>query len=188
MINTKLAKLYYYLVTQSSDIFVKEPTTLTIVADQEWVQLPADFFQANYVFGMDGDRRVELQRMDLGEMAKYNGDFAFDWRPSSDYFYRVVGRKLYLVPEDIQLDSIQLWYTATAPVLSIGADTLPFDLPPNWDECIINGVTGLVKLKDEADARPYFQLEEQCYAELALYSADRDVSRPNRVVDVRERR
>jgi hypothetical protein len=138
------------------------------------------------VFGLDGDTRIKLRQFNLHELSTESLTWGFEYDKTGVLRYRIMGRRMYLAPKDFELSSLELWYVPTCTKLEYDVDTVPFDLPEGWEECIVNGVAALIKLKEEADAGPYLNLEAQYYQELATYAADRDASRPSRIVDVEE--
>ena len=184
LINVKLAKLWNFLATQYTDMFVSAPTTLTVVSGQEWISLPSDFLMCVGLFGLDGDDRIKIKPFNMEDLSEQWDNWGFEYTNSEAFRYRIMGRRLYLMPDNIDLEEIELWYVTTAPKLESDADTLPFDLPAGWDECIVNGVAALVRIKEESDPTILLGLETQCYKELEQYAVQRDAARPGRVVDV----
>lgn len=186
LINTKLSKLWSFLTTQYTDMFVLPPVTIAVTSGTEYVQLPTDFLMAVGVFGLDGDERIKLSQFNIDELSSVRTV----WGAEAEFLevprYRIIGRRIYLSPRTFELTEIELWYVPTCTKLESDADLVPFDLPEGWEECIVNGVAALIKLKEEADASPYLQLESQYYQECATYAADRDASRPSKIVDIEE--
>jgi hypothetical protein len=91
---------------------------------------------------------------------------------------------MYIRPENPTIDSIELWYVPEVAKLENDYDTVSAYLPDGWEECIVNGVAALIKLKKEADATVYLGLESQYYTELATYASERDSGQPHRVRDI----
>lgn len=188
LINVKSSALWAHIATQFSDMLTLPPVQLTVTDDQEWVTLPQDFLYAVAIFGKVGTDRVRITRFNINDLATTRDPFS---RLTGEYTtdslsYRLMGRRLYIQPDNNNLDTIELWYIPTMPKFESDNDMMPADLPEGWDECVVNGVAALIKMKAELDPSPYIALERDWYASLSTFASDRDLGGVQRVTDSME--
>jgi hypothetical protein len=191
-INASYGELYDILVSRFEDYYLKSdpvtglPPTFTLSGGTYTYALPSDLYKLR---GLD----VQVSgATDWATIPRFN----FDERNSisrtvnrlqmglKSLSYRVIGSKLYVLPEDQAAGTYRLWYIPRLTKLAVDADDVAGTVM-DFEEYIIVDAAMKCLLKEESDVTVLMAVKEQLRQRILAMSANRDAGSPERVADVR---
>ncbi len=178
-LNQELAELHGRLTANEGQPHFRSQTTITVTAGTSLYGLPADFWKVHEITcTYDGIVRPMEPFMPHERAALQNTQIIYPYTFSPRY--RVQGDNLEILPANRNL-TVTLFYVRACPRVS-GADTI--DGFNGYEIAAIHGVCATVLEKEGSDFSFYSGMKDRIYRQIDVLAAQRDASRPERVVDV----
>jgi len=177
-INDSLSELHDVLVLRFSDWVVRR-WRFALVSNQEEYPLPADFYRLRALYLISSVDATAPSRTRLSQFMEEERDRAGDGEPK----YRIEDGVLCFAPPPTS-GAVELRYVYQAPVLVHDNDQVWGPLILGWIDYAV--VDAAIKCRDKGDL-PTDRLNGRkaaLYKRIEVAAADRDISSPQRVVDV----
>lgn len=140
---------FYALVDSTHEGYWDTDDTVTTVADQRYVALPASCWRVKGVDRLDGSDYIELRQVSVSDRNKFNS--------SSDtpQAYRLTARGIELYPTPETAYTLRVTFTPVAPALEEAAEREWYN---GWEEYVIEST--LMKL-DRREGKPLGERERE---------------------------
>jgi hypothetical protein len=183
-INNAIAELHDILIGTFEDYYLTLQT-ISVVAGTSSYALPADFYKALKVFGVNGSERYRLQRYQLDEAESFQDSLAPLARDVSDLSYRIMGANIRFLPTPNVGGSVELWYAPAATKLVGESDTLTVYAPVGWwEEFVALAAAIRLRVREESDASQLMALMAQLRQRIVSSAEERDSGEPQRITDL----
>jgi hypothetical protein len=182
-INDSYGELYDLLTASFEDYYLKSPVTFTLTQPANTYSLPSDFYKLR---GLD----FQLSSSDWTTVTQFNfAERNVRSRLLSRYTtgqrslsYRVMGSKLYLIPEEECSGTFRLWYVPKVTPLDLDADIMGDVL--DFAEYVIIDAAIKCLIKEESDISALMALKQKMELRVTTMAKSRNIDRPERVADV----
>ena len=182
-VNSELAALWDHLVTAYEDYAVKK-YPLTLNANQEEYNLPADFYKFRKVFPvLPNGRAAPLRKFDLEEMGAETSEVLIVGTEVRQLRYRVMGNRLIFHPEPAAAATVQVWYIPQYQPISNDQDLIDFRFPNGWEDYVVEGVAARALEKEESESGHCRMAQQQILQRILASVQDRDVGEPDGMID-----
>ena len=179
MINGSYGELYDLITVQFEDYYLAEPLSFTLT-NQNTKDLPADFYKLRGLDVLDGSRWSNVREFNFGERNRFSGVVSgFYGRQKT---YRVMGQKIYLLPEIDPAGQYRLWYIPRIKKLVSEADLMGDVL--DFEEYVVVDSAIKALIKEESDPSALMKQKADMASRVITMAADRSVDQPERVTDV----
>lgn len=180
-INEEWAELYGRVSLAENQPHYVNTTTIAVSQPTTLYALPADFWKVLNVSCTVDNVTRDMDPFMEGERAElHNGQFFTLGYPVAAR-YRVQGDNIEILPVSRSF-TVNLRYVRACPVLIDGSDTL--DGINGYEAVVIAGACALVREKEESDPSFFERRKERLWRAIDALAAQRDASRPERVLDV----
>lgn len=175
-INDSYAELYDLLTASFEDYFVADPVSFTLSSTNTY-PLPATFYKLRGLdFKLSDTDWAEVKEFNFAERNRYRSDLACTRR------YRIMGQKLYVLPETASSGTYQLWmiprFTPLASDTDVMGDVLDFA------EYVVIDAAIKALIKEESDISALAMQKQAMTDRVITMAARRDVDQPERIADV----
>lgn len=182
MINQSAAELHDLLVGSNSADYSISDYSFSTVTDTDAYDLPANFYKLKGVDAkISGDRWFSLRAFNFNERNR-NDDISWGLINGPTVRYRLLGNQIKFTPAPEAAYDIRLWYTPTAPVLSVDTDTLA-DLNA-YSEYVITDAAIKYLQKEESDVSVLMAQKAELKRRIEIMSNNRDEGQPESVSDI----
>ncbi len=186
-INESLSELYDLLVSRyGEDYFAKpEPFTIQTTGTEQIYSLPSDFYKALGVdLNLGGKESITLKPFQFQERNRYYNSLIYGWDENAvtRARYRIIGRKLWIIPNPTGVRTIQVWYVPHAPILENDSDE--FDAINGWEQYLIVDVAIKMLMKEESDISAHLLEKQQLEKRIKTMASNRDIGQSSQVSDV----
>lgn len=186
-INESLAELYDLLVARFGEDYFTKPEPFTIQTDgtEQIYSLPSDFYKARGVdLNLGGKESITLKPFMFQERNRYYNSLIYGWdeNATSRARYRIIGRKLWIIPSPTGVRTIQVWYIPHAPLLAQDTDT--FDAVNGWEQYLIVDTAIKMLNKEESDVSALVYEKEKLERRIKTMASNRDAGQSWQVSDV----
>lgn len=203
-VNQSAADLHDLIVDYAGPEAVQHSADLTLVAGEDTIELPPDYYRLVGVDALFGGRWLPLRPYAPRQRRRFQPGPG--WSGPRDAQYRLVGRKdpaawgaatalmsfVPRAPRDVQ---ITVWYIPLAFHAAKGGDQqicqglCPHPLLTTWngwDEYVISDVCAKIQEKREGDPRPFAVRRDRARARIISAAVAFDTGEPARIRDARE--
>lgn len=173
------------LILQSDpkSIIVRE--SISLVTNQQFYDLPDDFYKVEAVYRLVGNVRYGIDRIDYHGIGQGLAVLANVVVGGSPYSYALVGSQIYFIPTPSGSNSVELWYFPSFSRLVNDSDTLNYPVINGWEQFVI--ITSVIKAKGK-DGNMNIQSEMAQKSELKdriiLMANKRDEWEPPKFSDI----
>lgn len=179
MINGSYGELYDLITAQFEDYYLADPVLFTLTSLNTQT-LPADFYKLRGLDYMDGSRWANVREFNFGERNRFSGiESGYFGRKKS---YRVMGQKIYLLPENDPGGQYRLWYIPRFKPLALETDVMGDVL--DFEEYVVIDAAIKALIKEESDPSALMKQKSDMASRVITMAADRSVDQPERVTDV----
>jgi hypothetical protein len=179
-INSSYAELYDILVSRFEDYFTAIQN-FTISTGNTYT-LPAALYKIRGIdFSLTSDSWATLRKYNFDERNRVDNSQARTLRGNFDRQYRVMGSKLYILPEGSATGSYRLWYIPRFTPLVSSTDEASNVL--DFEEYIVVDAAIKALIKEESDTQVLMVIKQQLKDRIEAMAANRD-TQPERIADV----
>lgn len=192
-INASYGECYDILVSRFEDYFLyldpstQKPPQFTLTAGQNTYALPSDLYKlrgidvlvnspndwntvSRYNFGERNSRSRVVNRLQYG---------------LRNLYYRVIGSKIFFLPEDQSDGTYRLWYVPRVTKLSADTDDTAGTIL-DFEEYVVVDAAIKCLLKEESDPSALMAIKEQLKGRIQSMASERDAGSRERIGNVRE--
>lgn len=179
-INSSYAELYDILVSRFEDYYTAIQS-FTISSGNTY-NLPAALYKIRGLdFSLSSDSWATVRKYNFDERNRVDNSQARTLRGNFDRQYRVMGSKLYILPEGNAAGTYRLWYipryTPLVNTTDEASDVLDFE------EYIVVDAAIKALIKEESDTQVLMVIKQQLKDRIEAMAANRD-TQPERIADV----
>ena len=183
--NSSLAELYGILATSYEDYFT-ESTEFSIPDGADGYDLATNFFKIRGLDFFTGGQYVNVHRFNFEDRNTINRPINLLLIGLNDMRYRITGKKLYIIPNDMAGGQYRLWFIPKfSPLVSLTDPILSNLEMEDWFEYAIVDVAIKMLQKEESDTQLLMLQKQQLAARIVAESMNRDSAQPERVTDIR---
>lgn len=186
-INESISDLYDLLIQKYGEDYYTKPApySLNVSGSQNQYNLPTDFFKVRGVdLNLGTNEAISIKQFSMAERNKYRNNYIFSWDQEgvSRARYRIIGRKIWFLPNPSGSASIDIWYIPLAPVLEDDSDE--FDAINGWEEYIIVDTAIKMLSKEESDTSALELRMAKLTNRIETAANNRDAANPMKISDV----
>jgi len=182
-INASITELYDMLVATNEDYYTKLPVPeYTVSSGANTLDLPTDFYKLRGIDLKLGTDYIPLYQYNFTERNAVQRSDLARFLIDAPVQYRVIGSKIFFLPESEAPGTYKLWYVPRFTKLSLDADT--FDGINGWEEYVIVDVVIKMLNKEESDVSPFIKAKEDLIKRINSMAGDRDLGSPEKISDV----
>lgn len=186
-INESLSDLYDLLIQKYGEDYYTKPVpySLNVLGTQNQYNLPSDFYKARGVdLNLGTNEAISIKQFAFAERNKFRQNYVFSWDQEgiSRARYRIIGRKIWFLPQPSGSAKIDIWYVPLSPWLE--DDTDEFDVVTGWEEYIIVDAAIKMLTKEESDTKDLQTRKLFLTKRIEEAANNRDAANPMAISDV----
>lgn len=136
------------LILQADPKCIITRETIVLNYDQQFYDLPDDFYKMEAVYRTVGNIRYGIDRVDFHGIGQGLAVLANVVVGGSPYCYSLVGSQIYFVPTPSGSNGVEIWYFPSFTRLVDDTDTLNYPVINGWEQFVIIATVIKAKAKD----------------------------------------
>lgn len=190
-INYAMAALWDSITDAHEDYALNRQTVSVLVGTEEY-NLPTDFYKSRKLYPISGGKRQPpLRRFELNDVGELV-DVPTSFTSGQEYMYqyRILGKKLMLVPKPTAAFSLEFWYVPESPQFNVSVPATVIDsvFPVGWDEYLVARAAKYILAKEDSSALGAITaMEQEALSRVMSLVKPRDVGGAKVVSDLYRR-
>lgn len=125
------------LILQSDPKSIITIYQIQLQSNQQFYNLPPDFYKLEAVYRTVGGIRYSVDRADYHTIGQGLAVLANVVVGGSPYMYALVGNQIYFVPAQMAANPVEIWYYPAFTRLVNDTDTLDYPVINGWEQFVI---------------------------------------------------